>query len=144
MSKADLNKEYYESANGSFEKSSGDTEPKVVIEKEEEEEDDYEEIDDEEEDEDEDEDEDEGKGGRNTLTHLLIGNPNGVTAENAAKYEEDDEEDDEGDVDDDDEYVEDEDEDYSANSNPLNKKRSIDEVVDKPEEASQGSKKIKA
>jgi hypothetical protein len=71
--------------------------------------------------------------------------PNGVTAENEAKYE-DGEEDDEGDVDDDDdeEYVEDEDEDYSANPNPLNKKRSIDEVVDKPEEASQGSKKIKA
>jgi hypothetical protein len=107
------------------------------------------------------------QGQKNTLTHLLIGNvsyiylfalsrcidlikPNGVTAENEAKYEEDDEddeEDNEGDVDDDDdddEYVEDEDEDYSANPNPLNKKRSIDEVVDKPEEASQGSKKIKA
>lgn len=102
------------------------------------------------------------QGQKNTLTHLLIVNvsfiylftlsrcidlikPNGVTAENEAKYEEDDEEDDEGDDDDEYvEYVEDEDEDFSVNPNPLNKKRSIDEVVDKPEEASQGSKKIKA
>jgi hypothetical protein len=76
--------------------------------------------------------------------------PNGATAENKAEYE-DDEEDDEVDVDededdeDDEEYVEEEpEEDYSAHPNPLNKKRSIDEVVDKDSEASEGSKKIKA
>ena len=67
--------------------------------------------------------------------------PNGAAAENGADYDEEEEEEDEGDVDDDDEYddeyVEEEEE-----PNSLNKKRSIDEVVD--EEASQGSKKIKA
>ena len=74
--------------------------------------------------------------------------PNGPTAENEAEHEEDDEDvDDEGDVDDDDdddEYVDEEEglEDDTAHSSPLNKKRSIDEVVDK--EPSQGSKKIKA
>ena len=72
--------------------------------------------------------------------------PNGATAENEAEYEDgddDDEEVDEGDDDDDDddEYVDGE-EDYAAQPTPLNKKRSIDEVIDK--EASQGSKKIKA
>ena len=98
---------------------------------------------------------------QNTLTHLLIGNvsyiylftlfrcidlvkPNGATVENE-EYEEDDDEgddDDDNDDDDDDEYIEEDEEVDAAHPNPLNKKRSIDEVVDK--EASQGSKKIKA
>jgi len=142
MSKAaDLNKDEYESANGSPEKIIGDTEVKGD---EGEESDDYEEIDDEEERQiaGDEEHEGEGEGGQqNTLTHLLIGNPNGPTAENEAEYEEDDEEDDDDDGDDDDdEYVEEED--YAAHPIPLNKKRPIDEVVDK--EAPQGSKKIKA
>jgi len=151
MSKAtttDPSKEY-ESANGnSVDKSFGDTE---VVNKDEgeegEESDEYEEIDDEEID--EDEGEGEGVEQQSTLTHLLIGKPNG--AENEAEYEKDDE--DEGDDDNDDndedededdedeEYVEEELEDEAAHSNSLNKKRSIDEVADKE---AQGSKKIKA
>jgi len=150
MSKAaDLNKDEFESANGSPEKRLGD---KTEVQGDEgEESDDYEEIDDEEEEiAGDEEDEDKGQEGQQEekLTHLLIGNPNGATAENEVEYEEDDGDDnevDEGDDDDDDddEYVEDGEEDYAAQPIPLNKKRSIDEVVDK-EAASQGSKKIKA
>lgn len=66
---------------------------------------------------------------------------NGTIAENEAEFEEDSEDGEEGDNDDDDEYVDDE-EDDTAPPVPLNKKRSIDEVAE--EEASQGSKKIKA
>ena len=75
--------------------------------------------------------------------------PNGATAGNEAEYGDeddegdgDDDDDDDDDDEDDDEYVEEDDEDNTAHPIPLNKKRSIDEVVDK--EASQGSKKIKA
>jgi len=145
MSKAttDPSKEY-ESANGEPEKKIGNTEVKGEGE-EGEESDEYEEIDDEEERQiaGDEEDEDEGEGEQqSTLTHLLIGNPNGVEKE--AEYEKDDEDegdddDDDDDEDEDDEYVEEEDD--TAQPNPLNKKRSIDEVVDKED---QGSKKIKA
>jgi len=135
--------------NGGLERRVEDTE---FEDNEGEESDEYEEIDDEEERQvagDEDEDEDEGEEvdkGTNTLTHLLLGNTNGATVENKAEYEDADEDaddgDDDDDDDDDDEYVEDGEGDYAAPPIPLNKKRSIDEVVD--EEDSQGSKKIKA
>ncbi|KAF8808157.1 hypothetical protein BYT27DRAFT_7190275 [Phlegmacium glaucopus] len=147
---AELNQDGQESVtNGSLEKRIGDAEPAEVEGDEGEESDNYEEIDDEEERQivgDEDDEEDEGeeveKQEPNTLTHLLLANTNGATAENEAEYEEEyDEEIDEGDDDDDDEYVE-EDEDYAAPPNPLTKKRSIDEVAD--DETSQGSKKLKA
>jgi len=128
-----------------------------------EESDEYEEIDDdeeekqvvggeEEEEEDDDDEEDEHEGGeaekgQNTLTHLLLGNTNGATVENEAELDEENEDEDDGDGEDDDEdedeeYVDDDDGVYAAPPNPLNKKRSIDEVADG--EASQGSKKIKA
>jgi len=92
------------------------------------------------EDDDEAEEEEEGEGeednqGKDTLTHLLLGNP-------SAPVEGDDVDDDE-DVEDEDE---DEDEEYVEEdvfmAPTTAKKRSIDEVVD--EDDSQGSKKVKA
>jgi hypothetical protein len=87
------------------------------------------------EDDEEQEEEEEGEEdnqGKDTLTHLLLGNPN-------APVEVDD-------VDDEEDEAEDEDDEYAeegAYTVPASsKKRSIDEVTD--EDDSQGSKKVKA
>jgi len=86
------------------------------------------------EDDDEEEEEEEGEAnhqGTNTLTHLLIGNPN-------APVDGDDIDDEEDEEDEDEEYAEDQDE----VAPPSSKKRGIDEVAD--EDDSQGAKKVKA
>jgi len=81
----------------------------------------------------EEEEEGEENQGKDTLTHLLLGNPNAPVEGDEIDDEEDEEEEE-----DDDEYIEE-----AGDVAPTGgKKRSIDEVAD--EDDSQGSKKAKA